>query len=420
MDTLQKIWNNPHQQLIAVLKSQGQKSSGDILKDRIRVAQIYSASLNQREAEYLKHPNFAKIMSQSFSVAIKQLDTEVAVADHLDELGLAAIVHQFNHQVMVAVGDNQGVTIWDMASKVAKVVIRLTSHLNPVRCLLQLADGTLAIGCANGKLVIWDYLGAQDSSREERRNIRAFRCGKAWICSLYQLTDGNLVVSTIESNQIWNINVPPPRKFKVLDVMKEGLCLKILSDNPEHIGRSIRQLPNGHIIGGTLNTLSIWDPTIQNVVVLPSETTYVPCSRVTQLRNGNIALNGVLGENTVITTIWNISQSLELQVSRTIPFLPVCQIEKPDGRLFYIGTSSALGVETFEWDHITNIANRMTVVDLKSDHVNKAIILSTEDILSSVEDDFKHYTLKLLDSKTKRVISIIECDEEVTAMVELF
>jgi hypothetical protein len=443
--TLREIWQMSDKQLTTDLNIQGEESSGDIFKDRTRIAQIYSATavapatamadiplLSQRESEYVKHPRFTKIMeTSSFFRAIKQLDTEIAVAEHLDELGLVNIVHQFNHQVIVATGDTQGVTIWDVSTVTAKVVIRLTKHLNPVRSLLQLADGTLAIGCANGKLVIWDYLNTPVVGGEaivKNNVIRTFHSSTNPITNLTQLSDGNLVVSDDISTQIWNINIPRPKKFRVLNVEKEGLCLRVLSSNSKRTGNSTLQLHDGRIIGGIGGALSVWDLKVlspKDKVICPSQVLYVPSYCLTQLSNGDIATNGVQDHKT-ITNIFDASSPMKLKTQKSIPFLHSGnQIETLDGWLLYmchIGTySTQKYTEIFEWNPNTNETRSTTLPNFMNHNITEAIGLSTGDILISGQDIDYQFVLKMMDPRTKEATTIQQGGlSSIRAMVELF
>ena len=98
--TLQDIWFNTTEQINTILASQGEKSSGDAVGDKIRVAQIYltSGDLTTQDSEYVSYPKFKTIFSKNlnFYNALQKLDTEIATSEHFNELGLAGEMAEYN------------------------------------------------------------------------------------------------------------------------------------------------------------------------------------------------------------------------------------------------------------------------------------------------------------------------------------
>jgi hypothetical protein len=205
------------------------------LEDKIRMAQFfeYNKQLDQRESELVRYPRFKKIMAQPLQSALNQLAIEVPLSRYLNELALADIIYQYAKTAVVATANTSTVSIWDLESKKIKLVLtkRITT---PINCIIQLSNGSIAIGCSSGRLIIWNYLkGNTDSA------ITIFKGSRANITAILELKSADVIgrpqegCKIIVGNykggvEVWNVDVTRPRKFKVINVKKEGLVIKSL------------------------------------------------------------------------------------------------------------------------------------------------------------------------------------------------
>jgi WD40 repeat protein len=259
--SLEKIWKAPDVAVKRVLEGFGKVTLKDALVNRIALAKIYAArgKLSELETSFVEYKNFEKIMlSNTFSTAMRKLDTAVSTALIIDEMGLGDIMNQFqedNTQTLIAsAGHDNKIIIQEIESKEILKILRPSSGIEGITSIIELKDlpnewkgkRILVDSTTGGSIHIWDVtsgkpLDTLDNEYPVRKVIQLFGIPKS-----YQ--GGGVLIAS--ADEVGFINV-----WKILNGSGE-LVRRIKTDAGYE---TILQLSDNTVITTSGNIIKRWD-----------------------------------------------------------------------------------------------------------------------------------------------------------------